>query len=333
MEERTNDIESISGKGSDFFDVVGLGALNWDQILRVRKRLEHQEIEAEPLTGSPGGSAANTVTGLSRLGHRTAFLGVVGADAEGKAVLEGFRSAGVNVEEVRVRENQRTGLALCIVEEDGERTIYLVPGANDSLSEDDLDAQVLERARYVHLSSFVGENQFELERSLLPRIPNHVGLSFAPGSLDVRRGMSALDPFLSRSGIVFLNREELAKLTGTNSLTQGSRLLSERGAGMVVTTLGSDPECSASVFVREREIRIQRAPALESEPADTTGAGDAFAAGFLSGVLDGRDLGISGVLGYLTAISCIRQPGSRAGLPDRDALMALLRRYMEACKA
>jgi ribokinase len=315
------------------YDIIGLGALNWDVILKVERALEGSEMEVFPLCESPGGSAANTLAGLAALGVRTAFLGAVGDDTEGERILEGFQGIGVDVRGIRVKGGQRTGKALCVASKGGDRTIYLLPGANDSLEMTDLDLSSLDRTTHVLFSSFVGRAQWELQKTLIDRVPENTRFHFSPGSLFASKGNEELRPALERTDVLFLNRDEFADITGFEDLERGSGVLLAQGPERVAVTLGGDPDHAAYIADKETRMFIKREPTLEEPVLDSTGAGDAFAAGYLFGVIERLAPRTCGVLGYLMSIRCIACAGPRAGLPDRPTLESLLEAYGSTCEA
>ena len=121
-------------------DVAGFGALNLDRLYRVKriaKKGEHMPIL--DATDSPGGSAANTVAGLARLGARCGFIGAVGDDAEGKIMLDDFKRYEVDTNGITVLKDAKTGIIIGFVDSKGERTLYPYPGANSLLEREDID--------------------------------------------------------------------------------------------------------------------------------------------------------------------------------------------------
>lgn len=90
-------------------EVVGLGALNIDHIYKVERILDDGEAVVNEAKSSPGGSAANTIYGLAKLGVSTGFSGVVGNDDEGKILLQDFQQVGVDIGQIRVKQGAKTG--------------------------------------------------------------------------------------------------------------------------------------------------------------------------------------------------------------------------------
>ena len=115
-------------------EVIGLGALNIDHIYQVERIIEDGETDVKDLASFPGGSAANTIYGLARRGISTSFIGAVGDDAEGKLLRRELKKAGVDAAQVRVKLGVKTGSTLCIGDELGRRSIYVLPGANNLLT-------------------------------------------------------------------------------------------------------------------------------------------------------------------------------------------------------
>jgi len=143
-------------------EVIGLGALNIDHLYQVERILDDGEAVVNEAISSPGGSAANTIYGLAKLGMSTGFTGVVGDDAEGKVMLEDFQKVGVDISHIRVKQGVRTGSVLCLSDRLGRRSLYVLPGANNLLTMDDLDLTCINQARMLHLSSFAADRQFKI---------------------------------------------------------------------------------------------------------------------------------------------------------------------------
>ncbi len=304
--------------------VIGFGAMNLDYICRVTETVADGEAMVTQCLPSPGGSAANTIYGLARLGIRTGFIGAVGSDAEGRALVRNLKTAGVDTSHVRQKPGARTGLAFCFSDTKGRRAIYLLPQANDLLSEEDIDMAYLNRARMVHFSSFAGDEQFYLQIKTADNLAGHVKLSLAPGMLYASKGLKGLAPLLERSHIVFLNREETRLLTGKD-FKAGAEVLLRAGCQIVVVTLGKGIARGGgrrlNSYIRTRETEyFVTTTATEAKDIESTGAGDAFACGFLFGMLSTRPLEVCGILGDIVARSVISAPGGRKGFPTPKQL-------------
>jgi ribokinase len=291
-------------------DVIGIGALNFDRLYRIpRAAKPGEELRVLSCFTGGGGSAANTIVGLARLGVKTGFIGVVGEDSEGELLLKELRREGVDTEGI-TRRKGRTGEIIGLVDNKGERILYAYPGVNDSLEIDASKLEYAKKARFLHLSSFVGEPSYRAQKNIL-KLKNKI--SFSPGMLYAKKGIAELRAVVERSEVVFMNREELRLLTGEEPV-QGAERLLEAGAKVVVVTLGGK-----GCYIASDELK-EEVPGYPSDAVDTTGAGDAFAAGFLFGMLEGFELTRCGKLGNKLASLCIAAMGARTGLPRREEI-------------
>src|SRR3989337_3479452 len=110
------------------FDVVGFGALNVDKLYRVsRIAREGEESFILSMSESPGGSSANTIVGLTRLGAKTGFIGKVANDHEGQLLLNDFRREGVNIDGIVIASEGKSGTVSAFVDKNGERALYVHP--------------------------------------------------------------------------------------------------------------------------------------------------------------------------------------------------------------
>jgi ribokinase len=297
--------------------VVGCGALNWDCLYRVAQLVTDGESVVEESFEAPGGSAANTVYALSHWGVRAGFIGAVGDDAEGRQIIADFERVGVDTQRLRVVKGQRTGRVIGLVDSKGRRSLYVQPGANLALRLTEDDVAYASKVALVHLSSLVGDEAFESQKEFALNLPKGVTLSVAPGMLYARRGLKALSPLLQRATVLFLTREELALLTGTENLEAAAQQLWGLGVDILVVTLGEQGSWVGS------KGKGRFSPSVQAHVVDTTGAGDAFAAGFLWGFLNGRPLPECQRLGTIAAAFCLRALGARTGTPTLDELLAV----------
>jgi len=289
-------------------EVIGFGALNMDHLHRVDRLVLDGETCIQHTARSPGGSAANTVYGLSRLGVKTGLLGAVGDDEDGKAILDDLRQVGVDTSHVRIVDNVPTGSVMGFVDEGGRRALYVSPGANSRIGREDVELAYVAQARILHLTSFVDEKQLAVQEWLVEEIPPQVQVSFAPGSLYARRGAEVLSRILRRTAFLFVNEDEAEDLGGVRGLC-------DRGCQVVVITLGEKGCRVVKVGASGHPEEDHLIEAVAIQVVDTTGAGDAFAAGFLYGVLGQKDLPTCGRLGNLVASRAIAALGARTGLP------------------
>lgn len=286
-------------------EVIGFGALNCDRIYQVDDlALPGQEIGVISSAQQPGGSAANTIVGLARLGVRTGFIGTVGDDSAGRLLLSDLGREGVDLQGIKISKGD-TGTALIFVDSRGERAIYILPSVNDTFVA--TNEHYAKQTAVLHVSSFMGTDQLKMQIAYLQRLEKLPKISFSPGNIYTKLGTNELKPLIEQSFAVFLNREEAEALTESSSIEDVSKLL-DAGAQIVAVTLGGE---GAYIATSRENLHI---PPYESRMTDTTGAGDAFAAGFLYGQLTGKNLRKSGLYGNFMASRSIAQPGGRKGL-------------------
>lgn len=294
--------------------IIGFGALNYDRLYKVDDlNAGDDEIFIKGEHEAPGGSGANTIYALGLLGLSTGFVGAVGGDVEGERVLENFREAGVDLSGITIKSGSRTSLILGFVDKIGERALYVSPRANSELTWEDIDIDYVKRAKILLLSSFVNDAQLDLQCKLLDTLPESIQVVFTPGALYAKKGMNSLKPILSRTSILFINTEEIRILLGKDYWA-GSKQLVDLGVDVVAVTLGAN-----GCYLRTAGDEIEVA-AIPTKAMDTTGAGDAFAAGFLWAYINKMDLPACGLAGNIVASKCIREMGARSGIPSEGEL-------------
>jgi ribokinase len=292
------------------FDFVGFGALNVDKLFRVNRLAEAEgESFIEDYAEACGGSAANTAVGLARLGCKVGFIGKVGCDREGDLLIQDFRAEGVDITGTIRTEQGKSGSVLGFVDKKGARALYIDSGVNDTITFDEINAEYAAEAQFLHLTSFVGEKSFQTQKRLLGAIPNSVKVSFDPGALYARKGYAVLEAILKRTYVLMPNAIELELLTGEADYCKGADFMVGRGVKIVAVKLGGD-----GCYVTDGHER-HLIDSFKVKVIDTTGAGDAFCAGFLYGLVNEKSLFECGRLGNFVASRCVMKMGSRAGLP------------------
>ena len=300
------------------FDVIGFGALNVDKLYKVNKiAREDEESFVLGFQEAPGGSAANTIAGLARLGLKTGYIGKVANDHEGKLLLEDFQREKVDTSGIILAPTGRSGVATGYVDIKGQRALYVDPGVNDTLEFEEISLEYASRTEFLHLTSFVGEKPFKAQNRLVKELPK-IKVSLDPGEIYARKSLSTLKALIKQSFVVFPNENEVRMLTG-KEWKEGSEILIKKGAGMVAVKLG---EKGCYVTDGKENHLVKSYP---TKVVDTTGAGDAFCTGFLYGLIKGKDLYTCAKLGNFVASRCITKIGARAGLPTQKDLQILFR--------
>lgn len=297
------------------FDVIGFGALNVDKLYRVgRIAKEGEEGFILSTMELPGGSAANTIVGLARLDIRTGFIGKVASDHEGKLLLDDFRREGVNIGGVIITKMGQSGTVSAFIDRKGERALYVHPSVNDTLIFKEINLNYAKQTEFLHLTS-MDEQPFQAQKKLAETLPN-VKVSLDLGEIYGRKGLTKLRHLLKRSYVLMPSENELKMMTRENFKEGANRLL-EEGARIVAVKLGQK-----GCYVTNGKESYLVKP-FETKVVDTTGAGDAFCAGFLYGLIKRKDLYECGRLGNFVASKCIEKTGARTGLPRASEMKAL----------
>jgi len=282
--------------GGFYLDIVSVGTANIDFILKVPSFVEPDtEMNIEQLHISPGGSALNFAVHISRNGFRAGIIAMVGSDYFGSIIYDRLKDEGVDVGCVS-RIHERTGMTFISVDESGRRSIYSFIGANKKLRIGKKEIDCISRAGLIHLGGTYLEIAF-------PTAEHANILSFAPGALLAVYGMSTLRPILKNTDVLFLNEHELKLLTG-ESHREGVNLLIDEGVPLIVVTKGS----KGSEVYTERDVVRYSVRGVKA--LDTTGAGDAFAAGFIASWIKGESLNSCLRRGHECALKNLKRLGA-----------------------
>lgn len=300
------------------FDVVGFGALNVDMLFKVDKLASaEQESFIEDYKEECGGSAANAIVGLARLGCKVGFIGKVANDREGKMQLDCLKIEGVDTSGIVESAKGKSGSVIGFVDRKGARALYINSGVNDLVEPREIKWEYVSQTKFLHLSSFVGEKSFRAQKKLLSALPEGVKISFDPGSLYVQKGLAVIEPLIRNSYVLMPNAVELELLTGEADYRKGADYMIAMGVKIVAVKLGSK-----GCYVTDGQEMLSVEP-FKVKAVDTTGAGDAFCAGFLYGLIHEKSLYECGQLGNFVASRSVMAMGARAGLPYAKDLASL----------
>lgn len=281
--------------------VTGFGALNWDIICQAPQLAkEGQEIELKDINEAPGGSAANTISWLADELKELNYVGAVGNDIRGETILEKMNKKGINTSNILIEENYSTGTAISILDKEKERTLYTYGGAGSKFDSKKIDLKLFKKTDLIHTSSFLSKNLLDVQKKI-SKLDNI--FSFAPGLLCRKLGLKKLKPILSNTDILFINKSELSELLGIKNIKKGIKDLKKIGVEEISVTLGSKGVLASN---NQKTIKVE---ANKVEAVDTTGAGDAYSAGYLLGYIDNLNLYQKTKRGVDMAEKCIKKVG------------------------
>jgi ribokinase len=252
-----------------------------------------------------GGSAANTAAWLAKAGAEPVLVGRVGDDERGTTVRDELRANGVETV-LAVDPELPTGTCIVLVGPDGERTMAPDAGANDALSDSDLTDELLASVAHLHVAGYalLRSGSRSAARAAIARaLERGISVSVDPSSA------ALLSPeFLDHAhgaGLLLPNAEEARMLSGEDDPERAAPALAAR-FGEVVVTLGAD----GALWTDGREtVRCDAVPV--EAVVDSTGAGDAFAAGLLAARMDGAGPDEALAAGARLAARAVAQPGGR----------------------
>ncbi|WP_407378391.1 carbohydrate kinase family protein [Methanobrevibacter sp.] len=282
-------------------EVIGFGALNVDKLYSVENIAgADEESFIKSSQDTPGGSAANTIIGLSRLGVSTSIIGKIAEDEDGDLIEYNLAMNEVFSNNLIYADKGSTGKCLGFVDSNGERCLYVDSGVNDDIVIEEINTLNIMRCKIMHYTSFVGDS-FKTQIKLLDNLNKDTILSFDPGMLYVQKGLDEIKPILDRCDILLINESELRLLFDDeeSSYEQLANKLLDGGIGTVVVKRGSE-----GVFACNNDENCE-VQAFECSVVDTTGAGDSFNSGFLYAFLNDFTLEKSCEIGNWVASKAI----------------------------
>lgn len=263
------------------------------------------KVDVEQFAASSGGGGSNTAVGFKRMGFTTAVVAELGNDSLTSIVTSELETAGVETQWLIREHQEQTGGSVVLIGPDGGRTVMVHRGAASQLGINDIPFDELGNTRWVHLGS-IGGHQDILERvfALIPERQIH--LSWNPGKAELELLAQGVFPSVPVE-ILLVNEEEW----GIAAPVQ-EKLLQQ--IPIVVVTQGRQ---GGRVLTREGAIPYT-APQVRS--IDDTGAGDAFAVGFVTAHILGKSPTEAARWGSLNASAVVQQLGAKPGLLQRAEL-------------
>jgi len=276
----------------------------------------HESISFEHAAVTPGGCASNTAIGLASLGVPTGLVALCGDDDSADLLDRYWRRSGIDTRFVQRSDKIPTAVSIGLVDSDFQPRFVHTPGANGQLSAQHLDVKAISEtdARHLHVAGF-----FVLPSLLDAGFGDKIAQIQAAGlstSLDVVFNVRMDNPDLRMAlwsamphlNYFTCNAYESFRLTGEKDPIKAAAALKQRGASNVIVKLGVD-----GCWV-EGESFSRKVPAPTVDKViDTTGAGDAFAAGLISALLRGADLGAACWVGNQAGAKMITELGAIAG--------------------
>jgi len=306
------------------FDVASLGIIVADVIARPVDKMPEpgKAVLVNDTAVHLGGLAAATSRVLAKLGGNVALIGKVGTDRFGDFVLDTLRGSGVDTAGVKRDAETKTSVTLVAVSSDGERSFFHYAGANNAVREDDVDFDIVGKARILHYGGTFLMDQLDGEpmARVLARARSLGKITSLDTSWDSRgRWLKLIEPYLGYLDIIYASLEEARAITGVDELEDIAEFLQSYGIKTVVIKMGAD-----GCYVKGEE-EGHRIAGLEVDVVDTTGAGDAFVGGFLYGLSNNWSLLECGEFANAVGALTVTKMGGSEAVESYEATMAFMK--------
>ena len=276
-----------------------------------------------------GGCASNTGTSLAKIGIDTAIIGKVGDDGFGDFMVNELGKWGADCSGIVRDKVAKTSATMVMVHGDGERSFIHYIGANATLTEDDVDFDVIAKSKILHVAGTFLMPAFDGEPTarVLKKAQEMAVITSLDTCWDSKGNwMKLLEPCLPYMDYAVPSIEEARMCTGKREPADVAKVFMDKGVKTVALKMG-DQGC----YIRSRDVELS-IPIYKVNAIDALGAGDAFAAGFLAGIVNGWDLEYTGKFANATGAFCVTALGATTGIKDQATIEAFIaEREKPAC--
>lgn len=308
-------------------DVVCLGLLVADIVARPVDVYPNRGelILCDSMSTSIGGCAANTGIGLQKLGVPTGVMGKVGRDNFGDFIRQTLTEYELDTRGVAFSRDVATSSSMVIIRSDAERSFIHYQGANADFTVDDVDWDLIKDAKLLHVAghfimpAFDGNPCAEvLKRAQELGIKTSLDTAWDASG----RWMETLRPTLPYLDYFVPSFDEAQKCLAPHLTAPGdvAKAFVDAGVGTVALKMGE-----RGSYILDSDGSELQLPPYRVQAVDANGAGDAFAAGFLAGVMHGFDLETTGKLANATGANVVTKPGAVAGYRSLDETMDFIK--------
>ncbi|OGI02725.1 MAG: hypothetical protein A2104_09350 [Candidatus Melainabacteria bacterium GWF2_32_7] len=325
------DIITIGGATQDIFvEIDEAKVLNMETISSKQSYLCFDygaKIEMDQIAYDIGGGAANAAVNLANLGLKTGIIVKTGTDLTSKAVLQRFEERNVDNSMVIQSKKHKTGFSVILVSYEGDRTVLMHRGANNTISLDEIDLEKIKQSKWVYVASLSGASNDVLDKFVEFAEENGINMAFNPGTTQIKQGVEHLKKILEKAEILVLNRSEASIITGIDNnppeyptieddnLIKMIEKLKQQGSKVVVITEGKK---GAYAFDGKT---LYYSPTFPSKVVSTLGAGDAFSSTFTASMIKyDRNIEKSLKMASINSAAVVESFGAQTGLKNFDEL-------------
>ena len=299
--------------------VVAVGHVLVDLRFRV-ERFPNPDEEAKILEESRGvgGSAANVAIAVRRLGLSASVIAKVGLDSFARVAVDSLMKERIDISGLKVEPTSPTGFSVVVRDPKGRIIIYGFKGASEKLEERDIDPELIKRANYVHIASL----RLDTTKQVV-KLAKEYGkkISWDPGRVLAAEGAEKLKDVIKDVNIVLANEREAELITSLKNFKEAAQTIKAMGPDLVIIKRG---EKGSYALSNEAEYETPAYPI--SRVVDTTGAGDTFAAGLLTSLINNYPLKKALMRASIVAALKVSKLGSHAA-PTLEELLEYLRTH------
>ena len=308
------------------YDVLCVGLVNVNFLAKPMDRgvFDVDVTLLDAVDAVPGGDALNEAVVLARLGNRTGLAGKIGGDDLGKTILAFLARENVGTENLKIDPGVKTSACLVLIDKNGNRNFATFRGANIGFSIEDIDLAVLGQTKIVNIGSMFALKSLDGSgaETLFREAKARGVITSADMKQDTYKiGLDGIRGVLRHTDYFLPSYDEAAYLTKEKDPVKMAASLLGTGAGTVVVKLG-EKGCYAKTGKESFFVE-----AIETEAVDTTGAGDNFVAGFLTGAAKGWDLRSCCEFANAVGSLCVQKVGPTAAVESLEQALAYLKRH------
>lgn len=303
-------------------DVLNLGIFVADLLGKpIDKVPERGKLELfDQMELHTGGCANNTSIGLTRLGISAGAMGKIGTDGFGDFVLRRLNINNVDSRGIVRTKEANTSMTFVMVASDGERTFLHYIGANATIHDKDINYNLIEDSKILHVAGSFLMPGFDGEPTAhVLKKARELGVTTSLDTAWDSQGqwLNLVEPCLEYIDIFLPSIDEASMISGKDRPEEITQFFLDYGIQIVGLKMGLD---GSYVRTKDTELRV---PAYKVEAVDATGAGDAFVAGFLAGMVMDWDIEKTAKLANATGAACVTAIGTTAGLRSLEATMKI----------